>query len=115
MTTVQKPQLPFYRHHIFVCTGSKCSPNQQGQALYDHLKNRLKQLGLSQTAQPVMRSNSSCLGVCQDGPIVCIYPEGIWYHHIDETRLERILQEHIIQGQPVTDYIFYPENTPQSI
>ncbi len=95
-----------YRHHILFCTGSSCAP-EKSPALYQWLKNRLKELNLHEGGARIERSQCQCLGVCTGGPLAVIYPEGIWYHHLDQEKLERVIQEHLIQGSPVEDFILY--------
>lgn len=101
-----KPQVQPYSRHIFVCTGTKCAPDTS-PSLYEWLKKRLKELNLHTGIERVQRSQCQCLGVCEGGPLAVVYPEGIWYHHLDENKFERILQEHLIAGKPVSEYILY--------
>ena len=92
-----------YRKHIFICTGPRCAP-ETSPALYEHLKVRLKELKLTVGAQRIQRSQCHCFGICQGGPIAVVYPEGVWYHHLTVEKLERIIQEHLIEGRPVEEY-----------
>lgn len=104
MDDSKPPLLRPYRKHVFVCTGPRCAP-ESSPALYEHLKARLKELGLSQGEERIHRSQTHCFGVCQGGPILVVYPEGTWYHHVSQEKLERILQEHLLGGKPVEEFV----------
>jgi len=95
------------RRHIFLCCDQgkpKCCEKDDGIASWDFLKARLAELGLAGEGG-VYRTKANCLRICHDGPIAVVYPEGAWYHSCTPEVLERIIQEHLIGGRPVADYL----------
>jgi (2Fe-2S) ferredoxin len=101
------------QRHIFLCTDQThplCCDKAIALEAWEYLKKRLKVLNLDRVTpeQPsyIFRTKANCLRVCQDGPIMVIYPDGVWYHSATVSVIERIIQEHLIQNQVVLEYAF---------
>ncbi len=95
--------------HIFLCadqTTPQCAPVDVTHTSWEFLKKRLAELGLMQGEHCVHRTRANCLRICERGPIAVVYPDGVWYHSATPEVLERIIQEHLIGGRPVQEYVF---------
>ncbi len=89
-----------YRYHVIPCSGPHCG-EEKGEAL----KGLLKDLVPDRKKLGVRMSTSSCQGMCKRGPNICVYPEGVVYHQVDESDIERIVKEHLVGGVPVEEIL----------
>lgn len=96
-----------YARHVLVCTGGYCSPDRAGRELYRRLPDLLQREGLLFGPRRVKRGETPCLGVCVGGPIVVVYPDGVWYAGVTPELLERIVVEHLRDGRVVEEAVFH--------
>jgi (2Fe-2S) ferredoxin len=95
-----KAGLPTARRHLFLCAGPRCCAEAEGLATWGHLKEAVRGQAL-----PVMRTKAACLRMCEQGPWLVVYPDGVWYSHVTPDRFDRIRREHLEGGVPVAEWV----------
>jgi (2Fe-2S) ferredoxin len=97
--------MPAFEHHIFVCENLRdpddprgCCSLKGGEEIRLRFKDEIKKRGLKGKARA---NKAGCLDQCAQGPAVVVYPEGIWYGHVNVDDVDEIMESHIIGGKPV--------------
>jgi (2Fe-2S) ferredoxin len=106
----------YYETHVFACINERpeghprgCCKNRGAVRLRTYMKARAKELGI-----PGVRINQSgCLDRCELGPVMVIYPEGVWYRYDTAEDVDEILQKHLIEGGRVERLLLTPEDGPK--
>jgi (2Fe-2S) ferredoxin len=106
-----------YHRHVFLCLGPDCCAPDVGQQAWEVLKRELKTRELSVGYGPnaCYRTKVNCLRICAGGPIMVVYPEGTWYSGMTADRILRFVDEHLVQGKPVTEWIFAGNPLPNPL
>lgn len=97
--------MSFYQHHVFFCTnqrdkGETCCNDRGAQEVRAYAKDRIKALGLN-GAGKVRINSAGCLDRCDEGPVLVVYPDAIWYTYVDKEDIDEIIDEHIVHGRVV--------------
>ena len=98
-------------HHLMLCATplkAKCCDPAIGAASWDALKREVRELDLENPNRSegiVLRSKADCLRICTQGPILLIWPDGTWYGGVTPERISTILNEHVVRGRPIKEWI----------
>ncbi|MDQ6984275.1 MAG: NAD(P)H-dependent oxidoreductase subunit E [Ghiorsea sp.] len=93
-----------YKRHVIMCVGKSCGENM---LLLKYMKEAVAKADLAEGADAVRVNRAGCLGVCKQGPIMVVYPEGVWYADLDEAKVDKIVESHFKHNVPVADWVFH--------
>ena len=98
------------KYHIFICVDEnkpQCCSLEESEKLRKYLKNRIKEINKNNKNNniTVQRTKTHCLRICEDWPILIVYPDWVWYKKANEENIERIIQEHIIWWNIVNELL----------
>lgn len=111
--TLRSLNIGSYRWHLFLCadqTKPLCCDKATSLIAWDYLKQRVKAL---EAVAVIFRTKANCLRVCQQGPILLVYPGGYWYRNANPDVIEQILQEHMLGGKPVEEFLLATNALPE--
>ena len=97
--------MSYYKHHVFFCcnqreTGKACCNDHGAEEMRDYAKGKVKSLGLSGPGN-VRVNMAGCLDRCDEGPVIVVYPEEVWYTYVDKEDIDEIVSEHLQNGRVV--------------
>ena len=98
--------MSFFHKHVFFCTnqredGEDCCNNHGAKKMRDYAKDKIKELGISNNKNRIRINSAGCMDRCDDGPVLVVYPEAVWYTYVDESDVDEIIEEHFKNGRVV--------------
>lgn len=98
--------MSYYLRHVFFCVnqrdaGAACCNNHGAQAMRDYAKERIKALKLDSKSRKVRINTAGCMDRCNEGPVIVVYPEEVWYTYVDKEDIDEIIEEHLGNGRVV--------------
>ncbi len=97
----------FYRSHVLICTGTGCV-SSGADNIKDRLTSKLVEAGLQDEVKVV---ETGCHGFCEKGPIVIVYPEGVFYCQVSVEDVDEIFAEHLLKGRIVERLLYTEQGT----
>ncbi len=97
--------MSYYRYHVFFCcnqraAGEACCNNHGAAEVRGYCKDRVKALGLAGPGK-VRVNQAGCLDRCEEGPVIVVYPDEVWYTYVDKNDVDEIIDEHLKHGRIV--------------
>jgi (2Fe-2S) ferredoxin len=97
--------MSYYNRHVFFCCNQRdgerrCCNGSGAAEMRDYAKGRVKALGLAGKGK-IRINQAGCLDRCEEGPVVVIYPEAVWYTYVDQADIDELIDEHLINGRIV--------------
>lgn len=100
-------EVPSHNLQVFFCVGARCA-HRGAHAMFQHLRRAMRdERGVSVGPRRVMCARASCLFPCNQGPLMVVHPEGVWYGGLTPARLDQIVQEHFLNGRIVKDAVIH--------
>lgn len=104
--------MSYFKHHVFICcnqrsNGEACCNNHRASEVRTHAKDRIRSLGMH-GKNGIRINKAGCLGRCDDGPVIVIYPDNVWYTYVDEEDIDEIIDRHLLHGE-IVDRLQLPE------
>ncbi len=98
--------MSYFDKHVFFCTnqrapGEGCCNDFGAQKMRDYVKDKVKALRLSTETRRIRINSAGCMGRCENGPVLVVYPDSVWYTYVDESDLDEIITEHLQHGRVV--------------
>ncbi len=103
----QRAERPPVPRHVFLCCDTReegCASAKAMRRAWKQLKERLRESG----ASDVLATRSRCFGICRNGPVAVVYPDGVWYGGCDEAAIDRIVEDHLEHGRVVAELEIRP-------
>ena len=101
-----------YQRHVFLCTGPNCCTAEVGLAAWEALKQAIQDKNLGTGPNACYRTKVGCLRICTNGPTMIVYPEGTWYHGMTAERIPQFVQEHLVEGKAIDEWVFAENPLP---
>ncbi|QID16531.1 (2Fe-2S) ferredoxin domain-containing protein [Nitrogeniibacter mangrovi] len=97
--------MSYFKHHVFFCCnqrepGDTCCNDRGASDMQKYAKERIARLGLKGKGK-IRINKAGCLDRCDDGPVLVVYPDDVWYTFVDQSDIDEIIDEHLVGGRIV--------------
>lgn len=97
--------MSYFQHHVFFCCnqrspGDTCCNDHKAAEMQAYAKDRIRALGLKGRGK-IRINKAGCLDRCDEGPVLVVYPDAVWYTYIDKEDIDEIIESHLVKGQIV--------------